>query len=141
MMERVLLPGVQCDYHRAVRTHLASCPDCMAEMDVTDLGPYTRVSCPECGRDVRVKTEMGPYRLVRRIASGGMSVIFEARDLALDREVAVKVLNEQHSSDEMREARFQEEARLTATVSHPNVVKVYTAGRAFGRNFIAMEVG
>ena len=112
----------------------------MAEMDVTDLGPYSRVNCPECGRDVRVKTEMGPYRLVRRIASGGMSVIFEARDLALDREVAVKVLNEQHSSDETLETRFQEEARLTATVSHPNVVKVYTAGSAFGRHFIAMEL-
>ncbi len=139
-MERALLPGRRCGYHQAVSTHLASCPNCMAEMDVTDLGPYTRVACSECGRDMRVKTEMGSYRLVRRIAFGGMSVIFKAQDLVLDREVAVKVLNEKHSSDEMREAQFQEEARLTATVSHPNVVKVYTVGRAFDRHFIAMEL-
>ena len=109
-------------------------------MDVTDVGPYSRVRCPECGEEVRVKTEMGSYRLVRRIAFGGMSVVFVARDLTLDREIAVKVLSEEFSADEKREAQFRSEARLTATVSHPNVVRVYTVGRAFGRFFIAMEL-
>lgn len=109
-------------------------------MDVTDVGPYSRVRCPECGEEVRVKTEMGSYRLVRRIAFGGMSVVFVARDLTLDREIAVKVLSEEFSADEKREAQFRSEARLTATVSHPNVVRVYTVGRAFGRYFIAMEL-
>ena len=58
---------------------------------MTDVGPYTRVRCPACSEEVRVKTELGPYRLVSRIASGGMSVVFAARDSTLDRDIAVKV--------------------------------------------------
>ncbi len=107
---------------------------------MTDVGPYTRVRCPACREEVRVKTELGPYRLVSRIASGGMSVVFAARDSTLDRDIAVKVLNEKFSTDQKREAEFRREARLTATVSHPNVVQVYTVGRAFERCFIAMEL-
>ena len=119
---------------------MASCPKCSAEMDVTDAGPYSRVRCPACGEEVRVKTELGSYRLVRRIASGGMSVVFAARDPTLQREIAVKVLSDEFSSDEKREEEFRREARLTATVSNPHVVEVYTVGRAFGRCFIAMEL-
>ncbi|MFM1560665.1 MAG: hypothetical protein ACKJSK_15235, partial [Roseibacillus sp.] len=84
-------------------THLATCPNCEGEMDVTEVGPYTRVRCPGCGDEVRVKTEMGSYRLVRRVAFGGMSVVFVARDPTLDREIAVKVLSEEYSADEKRE--------------------------------------
>jgi tRNA A-37 threonylcarbamoyl transferase component Bud32 len=109
-------------------------------MDVTEVGPYTRVRCPGCGDEVRVKTEMGSYRLVRRVAFGGMSVVFVARDPTLDREIAVKVLSEEYSADEKREKQFEREAKLTATVSHPNVVRVFTVGRAFDRFFIAMEL-
>ena len=109
-------------------------------MNVADVGPFTRVACPTCGAEVRVKAEMGPYRLLRLIAHGGMSVIYAAHDTTLDREIAVKVLNEEYSADEKREAAFKKEARLTATVSHPNIVDVYTVGRAYGRYFIAMEL-
>ena len=133
-----MLPPRRYRYLGAVSTHLATCPNCSGEMDVTDVGPYSRVRCPKCGEEVRVKTEMGPYHLVRRIAFGGMSVVFVARDLTLDREIAVKVLNEKFSANEKREEQFKSEARLTATVSHPNVVRVYKVGRAFDRYFIAM---
>ena len=109
-------------------------------MNVADVGPFARVACPTCGAEVRVKTEMGSYRLVRHIAHGGMSVIYAALDTTLNREIAVKVLNEEYSADEKREAEFKKEARLTATVSHPNIVDVYTVGRAYDRYFIAMEL-
>lgn len=109
-------------------------------MDVTDVGPYTRVRCPSCGEEVRVKTEMGDFRLVRRLASGGMSVVYVARDPTLDREIAVKVLGEGFSEDRQREQQFEREAKLTAAVSHPNVVRVFKVGRAFDRFFIAMEL-
>ena len=135
-----MLPARRYRYLGGVSAHLATCPNCSGEMDVTDVGPYTRVRCPECGEEVRVKTEMGPYHLVRRIAFGGMSVVFVARDLTLDREIAVKVLKEKFSANEKREEQFKSEARLTATVSHPNVVRVYKVGRAFERYFIAMEL-
>jgi tRNA A-37 threonylcarbamoyl transferase component Bud32 len=137
---RFLLVAPRSSYPSTVSAHLATCPNCKGEMDVTDVGPYTRVRCPGCGEEVRVKTEMGPYRLVRRIAIGGMSVVFVARDPTLDREIAVKVLSEECSANEKRENEFKREAKLTATVSHPNVVRVFTVGRAFGRFFIAMEL-
>jgi len=109
-------------------------------MDITPLPPFARVSCPSCGEKSRVKTEFGPYHLDRRLSTGGMSVLFVARDTLLDREVAVKILNEEYSADERRITAFEEEARVTASLSHPNIVRVLTTGRAFGRFFIAMEL-
>jgi len=108
-------------------------------MDVTAVGPYSNVECPRCGKHTRVKREFGPYTLLRRHAIGGMSVVFVAYDNTLNREVALKILNENYSADTRRIAAFEEEARLTASFSHPHVVRVFTTGRAFGRFFIAME--
>ncbi|WP_386821269.1 serine/threonine-protein kinase [Luteolibacter algae] len=68
-----------------------------------------------------------------------MSSVFAAKDDTLDREVALKILSEEFSKDEKRIAAFEEEARLTASFSHPNVVRVLTTGRAFGLFYIAME--
>lgn len=109
-------------------------------MDVTDVGPYTRVHCPGCQEQVRVKTEVESYHLVRRLAYGGMSVLYVANDPTLDREVAVKVLNEDYFANETRQVQFEQEALLMATVTHPNVVRVFKVGRAFGRFYIAMEL-
>jgi eukaryotic-like serine/threonine-protein kinase len=93
-------------------------------------GPFTNVECPKCGKHTRVKREFGPYTLMRRHAVGGMSMVFAAHDNTLDREVALKILSEEFSADERRIAAFEEEARLTASFSHPNVVRVFTTGRA-----------
>ncbi|GHC57889.1 serine/threonine-protein kinase [Roseibacillus persicicus] len=119
---------------------IAVCSECSGEMDVTAAGPFNRVACPNCGAEVRVKIAFGSYRLQQRLAYGGMSVLFVAQDQTLGREVALKVLNEEYSSDEYRTAQFEREAELTALVSHPNVVRVYSVGRAFERFYIAMEL-
>lgn len=108
-------------------------------MDVSAVAPFTNVECPKCGKHTRVKREFGPYTLMRRHAMGGMSMVFVAHDNTLDREVALKILSEDYSADEKRIAAFEEEARITASFSHPNVVRVLTTGRAFGRFYIAME--
>ncbi len=115
------------------------CYSCGAAMNVADVAPYSRVVCPECRTENRVKKQFGPYVLTRRHAIGGMSSVFVAKDAALDREVALKILSEEYSSDEKRITAFEEEARLTASFSHPNVVRVLTTGKAFGRFYIAME--
>jgi len=109
-------------------------------MDVSAVPPFSRVNCPRCGENTRVKNEFGPYTLLRRHAIGGMSVVFIARDNTLDREVALKILNEEYSASGRRIAAFEEEARITASISHPHVVRVLTTGRAFGRFYIAMEL-
>jgi tRNA A-37 threonylcarbamoyl transferase component Bud32 len=109
-------------------------------MDVSAVAPFSNVECPQCGKHTRVKREFGPYTLVRRHAVGGMSMVFVAHDNTLDREVALKILSEDYSADEKRIAAFEEEARITASFSHPHVVRVLTTGRAFGRFYIAMEL-
>jgi hypothetical protein len=117
-----------------------SCHACGARMDVSALSPFTMVECPQCGAQLRVKSRFGPFRLLRRHALGGMSMVFAAQDETLGREVALKILNEDFSADERRIAAFEQEARLTASFSHPHVVRVFTTGRAFGRFYIAMEM-
>lgn len=109
-------------------------------MNVAEVGPFSNVECPTCGKHTRVKREFGSYTLLRRHAVGGMSVVFVAHDNTLNREVAVKILNENYSADSRRIEAFEHEARVTASFSHPHVVRVFTTGRAFNRYFIAMEL-
>ncbi len=115
------------------------CYSCGAPMNIASHPPYSRVVCPSCQVENRVKKQFGPYVLNRRHAIGGMSSVFIATDSTLDREVALKILSEEFSSDEKRISAFEDEARLTASFSHPNVVRVFTTGKAFGRLYIAME--
>lgn len=109
-------------------------------MDVTLVAPFSNVGCPSCGKHTRVKREFGPYTLTRRHAVGGMSMVFVAQDNTLNREVALKILSEEYSADERRITAFEEEARITASFSHPHVVRVLRTGKAFGRFYIAMEL-
>jgi len=123
-----------------VEEDIIVCYACRAPMNVASVPPYSRVVCPGCNVENRVKKQFGPYILNRRHAVGGMSSVFVATDETLGREVALKILSEEYSQDEKRIAAFEEEARLTASFSHPNVVRVFTTGRAFGRFYIAMEL-
>jgi eukaryotic-like serine/threonine-protein kinase len=118
---------------------IAYCHSCGAAMNVSAVAPFSNVECPKCGKHTRVKREFGPYTLIRRHAIGGMSMVFVAHDNTLDREVALKILSEEFSRDERRITAFEEEARITASFSHPNVVRVLRTGRAFERFYIAME--
>ena len=118
---------------------IALCHACGNQMDVSAVAPFANVECPACGQQTRVKRKFGPYTLVRRHAVGGMSMVFAAQDHTLNREVAVKILSEEFSGNERRITAFEEEARITASFNHPNVVRVLRTGRAFGRFYIAME--
>ena len=85
-------------------------------------------------------TISGRYVLERPLGHGAMSVVDLARDLELDREVALKRLAENLARDDDLRARFQREARLAARLAHPNVVRIYDVGvDEDGRPFIAME--
>ena len=124
----------------AIDDKTATCDSCELILDVSPLEPFTMVECPSCHHKMRVKNQFGPYTLTRRHAIGGMSLVFVAEDPTLGREVIVKILNKEYSSNETRIKAFEEEARITASFNHPNVVRVFTTGRAFERFFIAMEL-
>lgn len=79
------------------------------------------------------------YRLDAAIGEGGMAVVYRGYDLLLRRQVAVKVLRPQHSSDQLFVQRFYEEARAAAKLSHPNIVNTYDVGEVDGSHYIVEE--
>jgi serine/threonine protein kinase len=79
------------------------------------------------------------YQLEERLGSGGMAVVYRARDLMLERNVAVKILRESYSDDPSFQERFRQEAKAAANLSHPNIVTVHDFGLDRGRLFIVME--
>jgi eukaryotic-like serine/threonine-protein kinase len=84
-------------------------------------------------------TLSGRYELGDRLGSGGMSNVYKATDLTLERTVAVKILAEHLSDDERFVARFRREALAVAKLIHPNIVQVYDTGIDEHRHYIVME--
>jgi len=80
------------------------------------------------------------YRLVSRIAVGGMGEVWVAHDESLARDVAVKVLREEFAGDEGFLERFRTEARNSAQLSHPNIAQLYDYGEQEGSGFLVMEL-
>jgi serine/threonine-protein kinase len=87
----------------------------------------------------QAKVFSGRYEIVRRIARGGMAEVFLARDLLLDRPVALKILFPELSTDRNFVERFRREAQAAANLSHPNIVSIYDWGEEDGTYFIVME--
>src|SRR5690349_4120159 len=81
----------------------------------------------------------GRYRLEARIGSGGMSTVYRALDVTLERRVAVKLMNREVTSDSDQLERFRREARAVAQLSHPHIVGVIDAGEDDGRPYIVFE--
>ena len=79
------------------------------------------------------------YQLLESLGSGGMAEVYRARDLMLERSVAIKVLRADYSSDKEFQERFRQEARAAANLSHPNIVTVHDFGLDNGQLFIVME--
>lgn len=88
---------------------------------------------------LRTGTEVAGYRIDGVLGAGGMGVVYEATQLALDRPVALKLLPTIRGSEEFR-TRFRREAMLQAALDHPNVVPVYEAGESDDGLFIAMRL-
>jgi serine/threonine-protein kinase len=82
---------------------------------------------------------LGPYRIIREIARGGMAIVYLAYQPALDRQVAIKVLASQLLDDNQFTERFRREARAVARLGHPNILTIHDYGEAEGLHFIVME--
>ena len=79
------------------------------------------------------------YELKDRLGHGGMATVYGARDLKLDRDVAIKLLADNFAGDDEVRRRFSREARLAAKLDHPNIVQVFDVGEEEGRPYIVME--
>jgi len=130
----------------------AKCPDCGHHFEI-DPSVDVHVLCPSCGRGLAlppsvtgaagppslVGQKLGDYEVIELLGRGGMGAVYKARQLSLDRPVALKVLDVAISADASFIERFTREARAAAAVSHPNIIEVYAIGQDGGREFIAME--
>lgn len=85
-------------------------------------------------------TQLGPYEIVALIGAGGMGQVFRARDIRLQRAVAIKILGGDSTADERTRRRLLREARAAAALSHPSIVTVYSVEELAGRCFIVMEL-
>jgi len=80
------------------------------------------------------------YRLAGKIGEGGMGVVWQAEDTKLDREVAIKLLPEELTGDPERLARLQREAKVLASLNHPNIASIYDLDSDGGNHFLVLEL-
>jgi eukaryotic-like serine/threonine-protein kinase len=84
--------------------------------------------------------QLGPFEILAPLGAGGMGEVYRARDTRLGREVAVKVLASEFSTDAGRRDRFEREARSASALNHPNIVTIYEIGATGSTTYIAMEL-
>jgi serine/threonine protein kinase/Tol biopolymer transport system component len=89
--------------------------------------------------DVALGRTFGRYHIQSIIGAGGMGEVYLARDIELDRQVALKVLPAQFTGDKERVARFKREARAASALNHPNIVTIYDIGETRETHYIAAE--
>src|SRR5215213_5521793 len=87
-----------------------------------------------------VGLEIGNYTIESLLGSGGMGEVYLAREMKLNRRVALKILPRHFVADVERVTRFKREALALSALNHPNLVTIYEVGEASGLNFIAMEL-
>ncbi len=122
------------------------CNDCNKEFPV-ESGNSAEVNCPKCGKKiVKPESELAPgvvigdFLIEKEISVGGMGKVFQARQISLDRPVALKVLLEKYTGDPEYVASLFREARAAAKISHPNIVQAYAVGQDGGFFYFAMEL-
>ena len=86
-------------------------------------------------------TRLGNYEVVSRLGAGGMGEVYRARDTQLRREVAIKLLLQEVSTDPERLARFTREARVLASLNHPNIATLHGFETDEETRFLVMELG
>ncbi len=89
---------------------------------------------------ITVGTSLLHYRIVEKLGEGGMGAVWKATDSTLDRDVAIKVLPADFASEADRLARFEREAKVLASLNHPNIGTIYGFHEANGVRFLAMEL-
>jgi len=87
-----------------------------------------------------VGKRLGPYEIEARLGAGGMGEVYRARDTRLGRDVAIKVLPPELAEDPGRLHRFEQEAKATAALAHPNVLALYDVGTHHGKPYLVEEL-
>ncbi len=120
------------------------CPNCQCKMAIDAAAAGEAVTCPQCRAKVTVpQARLGPgvtlggFKIERLLGAGGMGEVYLARQLSMDRPVAIKILASHARSREDKE-RFIQEVRTLARLEHPNIVTAHEAGEDGGHLYLAM---
>jgi serine/threonine-protein kinase len=89
---------------------------------------------------VTIGASLGSHEITALLGKGGMGEVYRARDSRLKREVAIKILPEEFSSDADRVNRFQREAEMLASLNHPNIAAIHSLEEADGERFLVLEL-
>src|SRR5215471_9363111 len=84
--------------------------------------------------------QLGTYEILSAIGKGGMGEVYRARDMRLDRSVAIKTLPEEFEADADRLTRFEREAKVLASLNHPNIGAIYGLENYDGKHFLVLEL-
>src|SRR5438093_8595738 len=117
-----------------------TCPACSADIETSDAEPLAPVPCPKCGKQLRVERTFDHFSVVETLGVGGMGTVYKARDTLLDRFVALKLLRRDLSSEAEHASQLQQEARIAASINHPNVIQVFSSGTDHGQFYLVMEL-
>jgi eukaryotic-like serine/threonine-protein kinase len=119
---------------------IQDCPNCGTRVDVTRFEPLQTVTCPGCNGGFAVKGSIDRFNLESIAGKGGTGLVYQAFDPHLGRKVALKVVRPDKIANEEVLHQMAVEAGVTASINHPNVVRVYSAAKVTGRFLIAMEI-
>jgi serine/threonine protein kinase len=123
----------------AVDLHIVTCPSCKGDIDASGLPVGSTITCPHCNHDFELTRTFSHYLLQKEIGAGGMGAVFLGKDLNLDRVVAIKVLKTELGGDVKFINTFMHEAKITASLNHPNIVQVYKFDRENDTFYLVME--
>jgi serine/threonine protein kinase len=115
------------------------CYNCAQKLDLTDMEPFSKIDCPSCNEKIIIPKWWDNYLLEESCGIGGMAKVFRGLDLALDREVAIKILNNDICDDESRSKLFLHEARTAATLNHYAILPIYTCGEFENQAYFVMQ--
>src|SRR6202162_791842 len=87
-----------------------------------------------------IGTKFGPYEIVALLGAGGMGEVYQAHDTKLGRNVALKVLPRAFTHDAERLARFEREAKMLASLNHPNIATIHGLEQSDGVHYLVMEL-
>src|SRR5262245_10937773 len=119
---------------------IATCPTCGTLIDVSEEEPYAKIHCSGCGTWMHVRHTFSSFEISGVLGEGGQGILFRAQDSKLKRPVAIKLMRRQYSDDPLFVKRSESEARVTAGLNHPNIVKVFSFGEDRGLLYLAMEM-
>src|SRR5436853_153817 len=89
---------------------------------------------------ITIGTQLGSHEITALLGKGGMGEVYRARDTKLKREVAIKILPDEFSTDPDRVSRFQREAEVLASLNHPNIAAIYDLQEAGGTRYLVLEL-